>query len=513
MSQQDANQQPAPVPYLAMFPILIAGLLLRWWKLGSQSLWYDEGYSAWLSSLSPSRILYYLRSDVGAPLHYLLLHAWRGFAGESEWALRSPSALCASLALLIFIDLARRVLHRPWAVAAAVGLFALSAMQVQFAQEARYYGLLSLLSVGALDCMAINATRRRPLALVGLTLCLSASLYTHNVMILYWVGLNVAWVFWPGRPLRQRIVEILLVNAAVAILYAPWVPTLLSQIHWAQGRFWQASPTLLDGWYALAVLLGIKPYLFARVVGNFPFGDAGHLSRLAVILLAAALIAGLWRGRSHGLWLSLVSAGLLPVVIGFVQSRLSQPIFMDRIFIASCAPLALLMALPLAQAGRPRSFAIPSVLLIVGVGLSSILFLSRYEKENWRGAYDILSHGKLSPRLIIFVGNEGQLPFDYYRKRDGDRLSADETGLPEGFFDTDPPQTVRRVMDERDLSGLKDAMDSGRYRQIDLVRSHDWFADPRNLAIGYLHSRWRHIVSEKVKDIRIDRYVPPDSVR
>lgn len=500
------------------FLCLIAGLLLRWWKLGSQSFWFDEGYTAWLSPLSPARILQLLRGDVGAPLHYLLIHFWRMFAGDSERALRSLSAICSTLALLVFVDLARRVVKHPWAVASAAGLFALSAMQVQYAQEARYYGLLSLLSVAALDCMAISAAQRRPSALIGLAVSLSAALYTHNVMLLYWVGLNVAWVCWPGRPLRNRWVEMLLVNLAVAAIYAPWTPTLLAQIDWARGRFWLPVPSLMDAWYTLAVLLGLKPYLLAGVTGNLPFGDAGHLSKLAVLLLSAALIGGLWRGRHHGLrlWTALVSAGLLPVVMGFVQSHLSQPIFMDRIFIASCAPLALLVALPTARPGRPamtKLFAISSALLIAGAGLSSILYLSRFEKENWRDACAILSHGQATPRLIVFVGNEGQLPFDYYKSRDGNRLSADETGLPAGFFDSDPPRTVLRIVDERDLQRLKEAIASGRYRQIDLVRAHDWFADPRNLAVGYLHTHWRHIVSEKVKDIQIDRYVPPQSMR
>ncbi|MCC7350602.1 MAG: glycosyltransferase family 39 protein [Phycisphaerales bacterium] len=496
---------------VVVFAALATGLALRWWKLGFQSLWFDEGYTAWISSLPAAQIPQVLRNDVGAPLYYLLMHVWGWIAGDSEWGMRSFSAACSSVALLVFVDLARRVLQRPWAVAMAVGLFALSAMQVQHAQEARYYGLISLLSVVALECIAISTTNRRPLALIGLVLSLTAALYTHNVMLLYWAGLNGAWVFWPGRPAKERIVEILLVNLAVALLYAPWISSLMDQLHWAHNRFWQSSPTLLDGWHALAVLLGIKPYFLAGIVGNVPFGDADNLSRLAILLLLGGLIIGLWCRHLRGVWLSLVLAGLLPVAAGFVQSHLRQPIFMDRIFIASCAPLALLMALPMAQGRLPRHFATPSALLVVLAGLSSILFLSRHEKENWREAYDILSHGQAAPRLIVFVANEGQLPFDYYQKQSGTVLSADETGLPDGFFDIDPPQTVRRVLDEGDLSRLMKAMDQGQYRQIDLVRSHDWFADPENRAIGALHLRWRWIGGEILRDIRIDRYVPAES--
>lgn len=515
IAEQDGGRYSRPA-YLGIVLWVAGGLILRFWRIGSQSLWYDEGYTAWISSLSPTRILYLLRSDVGAPMYYLLVHYWRAAVGDSQWALRSLSALCSGLALLVFIDLARRVLRRPWAVMAAAGLFALSAMQVQYAQEARYYGVLSLLSVIALDCIAISAGRRRPAALAGLAICLTASLYTHNIMLLYWVGINGAWVLWPGRPLKQRIGEILLVNGVAAVLYAPWIPSLLAQIHWAQGRFWLPVPTSMDGWHTLAALLGQKPYLLSGVTGNWSLGTADSLSLMAAGLLGLALAGGFWRTWHQGarLWAALVMAGLLPVVIGFVQSHLSQPIFVDRIFIASCGPLVLLVSLPLSQTGRPvftKCFAVLSALLITGAVLSAVLFLARYEKENWREAYAILSHGRAEPRLIVFVGNEGQLPFDYYRKQDGNRLSADITGLPDGFFDTEPPQTVRRVNDELDLARLKEAMNSGRYRQIDLVRSHDWFADPRDLAIAALHLHWRRIESLKLRDIRIDRYVPPEA--
>ena len=118
--------------------IVGAGLALRWLHLDAESLWYDEGYTAWLTGCGPREIVRNLSVDIGAPLHYILLHAWRALFGGGDIALRAFSALCSTAAIGIFWILARRTLQRPWAVMWAVALLSLSVMQVEQAREARY---------------------------------------------------------------------------------------------------------------------------------------------------------------------------------------------------------------------------------------------------------------------------------------------------------------------------------------------------------------------------------------
>ena len=83
----------------SLIVILAIGVFLRWFRLGHESLWFDEGYTAWVVSLSPADLIRAVRVDTAPPLYYLLLHGWTVLFGRSEFALRSMSALSAASAL------------------------------------------------------------------------------------------------------------------------------------------------------------------------------------------------------------------------------------------------------------------------------------------------------------------------------------------------------------------------------------------------------------------------------
>src|SRR5665213_1403725 len=119
--------------------IVAVVIALRWIQLGHASLWFDEGYTAWVVSLSPARIIHVLSSDTSPPLYYVLLRGWVECFARSEWALRSLSALAATGSMIGFYPLATRVLRDSFAAATATGLFAVSVMQVAYSHEARFY--------------------------------------------------------------------------------------------------------------------------------------------------------------------------------------------------------------------------------------------------------------------------------------------------------------------------------------------------------------------------------------
>src|SRR5271154_7393020 len=80
------------------FAVIIA-TLLRWSGLDSQSLWMDEGYTLWISRLSPHRIWQVLSWDTSTPLYYILLHYWIKCFGDSDVSLRSLSALFGTISI------------------------------------------------------------------------------------------------------------------------------------------------------------------------------------------------------------------------------------------------------------------------------------------------------------------------------------------------------------------------------------------------------------------------------
>ena len=99
---EQGSPAPAPSPgfWLAPLTITTLGAALRFFQLDGQSLWLDEAISwRFASAESFSALLAEVRTDVHPPLYFALLRGWIGFFGDSEWALRSLSALLGTSAI------------------------------------------------------------------------------------------------------------------------------------------------------------------------------------------------------------------------------------------------------------------------------------------------------------------------------------------------------------------------------------------------------------------------------
>ena len=194
--------RPAPGsrhPWLLAF-ILAAAAVLRLSALDAQSLWLDELVS-WQQASAPSvrDVIERLRGDVHPPLFAILLHFAIGCFGDSEAALRLPSALAGIAAVYAIF----RVGEQLWSVReglAAAALLAVSWTPVQFAQEARSYSLLMLATLAAFGC-AFAALRRlergervRGPVIGGFWLAATAACHLHYFGLLFvaLLGLGLA---------------------------------------------------------------------------------------------------------------------------------------------------------------------------------------------------------------------------------------------------------------------------------------------------------------------------------
>jgi predicted membrane-bound mannosyltransferase len=84
------------------FLILLA-FILRVFRLGSQSLWFDEGWSWHLAMMPLAEMIEVTAGDRSPVLYYGLLHVWIGLVGQSELAMRYLSVFAdvATVALLL----------------------------------------------------------------------------------------------------------------------------------------------------------------------------------------------------------------------------------------------------------------------------------------------------------------------------------------------------------------------------------------------------------------------------
>ncbi len=140
---------------LALLSALLTGFALRLYRLGAESLWYDETVSVFLAQKSIPDLIAHTAGDIHPPGYYLLLHAWGLVARPSvefglEFLYAWPSLVAGLLLLALLVPVARQTLGTRWATVATVGVWlgAINPFHIWYAQEVRMYtvgGALGLL--------------------------------------------------------------------------------------------------------------------------------------------------------------------------------------------------------------------------------------------------------------------------------------------------------------------------------------------------------------------------------
>ena len=215
-----------------------AALLLRLYRLGWQGLWFDEAYTLFIARMPAVEAWRALVVDgVHPPLFYALQKAALAL-GQSEFALRLPSAVFGAAAVPLVYILGRRWAGCETGALAAL-LLALSPFHLWTSQDARLYSLLAAL---ALACMlTFDGVLRRPglatgaafvasSALAYLThyfalmlplvqlVYLAANLRTWPRLLRLWTGLQ----FLAGLPLLGWVYALSLRD--VQIFGIGWIP-------------------------------------------------------------------------------------------------------------------------------------------------------------------------------------------------------------------------------------------------------------------------------------------------
>jgi mannosyltransferase len=190
--------------------------------------WIDEGLSVGIGSHPLLDIPGVLRQDGSPPLYYMLLGVWMRIFGTGE---ADTHALSVGIAMLIVpvAFASGRALFGPRAGWIAALLAALNPFLTYYAQETRMYVLVVLLSMVMITTFALGFVQRRRAWLPVFALSLALLVYTHNYGLFLGAGTAAALLalLW-GEPDRRALLrDALLAYGAVALVYLPWVPSLL----------------------------------------------------------------------------------------------------------------------------------------------------------------------------------------------------------------------------------------------------------------------------------------------
>ncbi len=333
-----------------------ASALLRVEGIGV-SLWLDEGISIGIASHRLTEIPGLLAQDGSPPLYYLLLHAWMAAFGDGAVALRSLSLVFALATVPVaYLTVASLFGRRAGWIAAV--LAATSPYVGTYAREARMYSLLALLVlVGVasfVHAFAFGHRRWLPAFVVSTALVL----YTHNWGLFFAAGAGLAVLpCLLARPDRRRVLhDATLAFGTVAVLYAPWLPTLARQIE-QTGAPWSPVPTPRDALLVVSSVLGDQRVLVALAVSA------------AVPLLRLSRRWSTGEGRSA---LAITTMYVSSLAMAWTASQL-EPGWSLRYFGIFLAPLLVLAALGLSRAGGA---GVVAVVLVVGIWTQPLARLS-----------------------------------------------------------------------------------------------------------------------------------------
>jgi mannosyltransferase len=432
-------QQPLPPrrrvvsgAVLALALLTALGAVLRFWRLGGQSFWFDEvvTWNLLRRSLRSLLVTGIPGSESTPPLYYIVAWAWVRLVGWSEASLRSFSAACGTATIPVAY-LAARTLTGARVALLAAAFVAASPILVWYSQEARAYALFVLLSAVALLLFArlLRRYTDRDAALwSGVTVL---ALATHY-FALFLVVVEAAWLVW--RLPRRRFVRWLIPPALACCLLAP--------LAFAQ----RGHPAALAHSTALAGRLAETGRWFAS-------GDLGSTiawavsGSAAVLALALLLLRRATEQRVGGLTaLGVAVAAAVPPILLALAGR-------DYVFFRNFAALWLPLAIALAAGliggrvpwpGLVGALALTTVFVVADVAVWERPALQR---DNYRGLVQTLTR---APRvaLVVYPGWD-TAPLTHYDpslRAPGGTMSLRELdflGVRSNFGAWQAPRTVR----------------------------------------------------------------------
>jgi hypothetical protein len=482
---------------------------LRFYRLDVQSFWNDEGNAARAAERSLPLILAAAEGDIHPPGYYLLLHFWRAMAGQSEFALRALSAFCGVLTVALTYALGRRA-SRVGVGRGAALLAALAPLGVYYAQEARMYALLGLLSAAStwllwslMDQKSSPSLLRPRWAAAAYVLTAAAGLYTHyafpfvlivhNLLFLGWWGLGGAG----GSGRWRRLIEWAGLQLAAALLFVPWLPTAWSAVTgWSTaGRGYSLGPALADVFRVLTV--GITMELAP--------------ARPALVIAGGLLLVGLWPGASRQrrrLPATAVLTVWLLVPVGLIFAfDLYKPAYL-KFLMAVLPPFHILIARGVENVGRSidgvrrlrpatrtavgsiaRGILYVALTIPLLLSLRNLYFDPAYARADYRQiAADIAAASRPGDAILLNSANQWEV-FTYYYRGEPPVYPIPRSRPPQ-------PQAVTAELEQIAAS----------HDRLFVIYWGDAEADPQRLVEGWLAEHAYKTGDRWVQQVRVARY-------
>ena len=378
---------------LILAGIIVAGCLPRFFKLGHESLNFDELASVWTSKLPLNRIIPEAVAAGHPPAFNLITHFWPMPAGN-EFFSRTPSALLGVLIIALVYITGKELLNRAAGLWAAA-ITAASPLMIWYSRDATYYCWLMAVSLLSLYFLIISSRRggwMRWSLYSFATLLVVGSYFLAFILII--AGMAAFWLLRDprlGQMQQWAVSHAILAAAVVALFFMTRSAT--------GGRSGLSMPSLQQ------IMKDIInwPVVFVQgyadqAIGSGVLGPMVSHREIIIACMCAAFIAILIflrtvrkkRFFSRDVSALLIYAAIL--VIGPVVVQLAAPgsVFASRYYVWAAPAFALTLSFILAK--LPLKIALFSgVILLALMTFYTVDEIKVRRNENWRDIMAIIA--------------------------------------------------------------------------------------------------------------------------
>ena len=417
-------------PRVWLISIILLATAVRLFRLGHQSLWFDEARSFTRASMSLPETLRQTLTVLHPPLYSFTLHFWLK-VGHSETLLRFPSAAFGVLAVPLIYQLGRLCMSRRTGLMAAL-LLALDPFHVWYAQEARMYSLLMLLALSAAYFFLRTIRDNSRWSWGGLVASCALAYYTHYFA--FFIPLVQFTFFLCTLRTYHRLFRKWVLGQIIAALpLTPWVIAYAFAFRSGQAVGFGLVP---------------KPGLLAPVetLWKFSLGSTDTLTPVLALFLAAFGLTFLLGVKSssrmrcpHFRLFTLLWLGV-PILFTYLLA-LRRSFYIDRCFIIVLPAYLILLAMGIVGIGKSlvRRGLTSVIILAMTFGLSQLYFAPLFFKEDWRAAASYIQSQYRDGDVIVSRYVQDGMPLFYYYQGDPDwtALSVEKITMPLEFVAQD----------------------------------------------------------------------------
>lgn len=353
------------------------------------SIWFDEGFSAYLVQFSFWDIARFTATDVHPPLYYWALKIWTSLFGTTDLALRSLSILFGAVAATLAFFLSRKLFGRGVAALSFV-FIALSPMLIRYSDEARMYTMATVIVLAATWLLLKATETNKKKYWIWYGVLVSLGMWTHYFTALAWLA-HWAWRFTQTykkgdsfkKAWKKFFTKEWTLTYALAIgLYLPWLPWMAFQLVVVQSAGFWIGPVSADTF--TNYLTSYLAYLEHGQIQGW-LALAFYILLITLIIAIPKVYGAIEKKKRPGFLLVACMAIVPPVLLFFASMPPLQSSFVDRYVVPAIVFLSIFLAIVLIYGAKKRwqvKLHILAGVIIVGFMIYGITNVYKYGNYN-----------------------------------------------------------------------------------------------------------------------------------